>query len=84
MFKNFFFFIFLILISLVVSHLDLINYGLGQAKGQLNIVQKAVPIEELLIDLSFEDSLKQKIRIINKVRQYAIDSIGLQNSTNYT
>jgi predicted aminopeptidase len=76
----------IVLIILIISSLffDLIIYGFNQAKGQLRVVWNARPIEEVMTDLNFPDSLKQKIRLIQEVRRYAIDSIGLVDSDNYT
>lgn len=78
-----------ILLSLVVMIVaiglifhELISYGLGQAKGQLNVLTSARPIEEFLNDPKFPDSLKSKIGIIKDVKQYA-QSIGLEQSDNY-
>lgn len=74
-------FVFLILIAINWS---LVIYGFEQAKGQIKVIKNAVPVEQVLSDENFPDSLKQKIRIINEVRRFAIDTIGLTNSENYT
>lgn len=74
----------LILSVLIITNWSLVVYGIGQAKGQIEIIKNAVPVEEVLADSNFPDSLKQKIRIIDEVRAFAIDSIGLTNSANYT
>ena len=73
-------FVFLVI---AVFNRDLIIYGLGQARGQIRIIRNSQPIEKILADGSFSDSLKQKIRMINEIRKFAIDSIGLKNSKNY-
>lgn len=73
-----------ILLLLAIINWDLITYGIGQAKGQLTIITSAKDINELLVDDEFPDSLKQKIRIIEEVRIYAVDFVGLNNSENYT
>jgi len=73
-----------LLVGLAVAiWFDLVVYGLRQAKGQLNIVWNARPVEEFMADPSFPDSLKQKLRLIEEVRQYAIDSLGLKDTRNY-
>lgn len=51
--------------------------------GQLEIVWNARPVEEFLQDPSFPDSLKQKLRLIDEIREYAIDSLGLKDTKNY-
>jgi predicted aminopeptidase len=74
----------LILITvLVVAYWDLVVYGFRQGKGQLNIIWNARPVEEVLADSSFPDSLKTKLHLIEKVRRFAIDSLGLKDTENY-
>jgi predicted aminopeptidase len=74
----------LIIVSvLVIIYWDLVVYGLRQGKGQLNIIWNAEPVEEFLNDPEFPDSLKAKLVLINQVRQYAIDSLGLKDTKNY-
>ena len=70
-----------VILSLV--YWDLVSYGLRQGKGQLNIVWNAKPVDEFLNDPSFPDSLKAKLRLINEVRRYAVDSLGLKDTENY-
>lgn len=78
------FFILSILLILIFIYRNLISYGIMQAKGQYHVLANARPIEEYLNDPGFPDSLKVKIRFIQEVRQFAIDSLGLKNSDNYT
>jgi predicted aminopeptidase len=68
---------------LTVAYWDLVVYGIRQGKGQLNIIWNAKPVEEFLADPEFPDSLKQKLHLINEVRRYAIDSLGLKDTRNY-
>lgn len=63
---------------------ELIAYGFGQAQGQFEIIRNARPLEEVLADENIADSLKSKIQLVSEIRQYAIDSIGLSDSDNYT
>ena len=74
----------ILLIGSSILYWDLLSYGIAQARGQINIIRQARAIEEVLDDAAFPDSLKQKIRIIQEVRRFAIDSIGLKDSKNYT
>ena len=75
----------LILILLTaVWYRDLLSYGWMQGMGQYKVLAEARPVEEFLSDESFPDSLKRKIRLIQTVRRYATDSLGLKNSENYT
>lgn len=51
--------------------------------GQLNIVWNARPITEVLNDPTFPDSLKVKLRIVDEIKKFALDSLGLKDSENY-
>jgi predicted aminopeptidase len=72
-----------ILVILGLWYWDLVLYGIRQAKGQLQIVWQAKPVEVYLNDITFPDSLKAKLVLIQEVRQYAIDSLGLRDTKNY-
>ena len=63
---------------------DMVIYGISQGKGQLTIVCNSQPIEEILQDATFPDSLKQKLKLIVEIKQYAFDSIGINESKNYS
>jgi predicted aminopeptidase len=72
-----------IVLVLLVVYWDLISYGVRQGKGQLNIVWNAKPVEAFLASPHFPDSLKNKLRLIEQIRKYAIDSLGLRDTKNY-
>ncbi len=72
-----------IIISLVIAYWELVVYGFRQGKGQFTIIWNAKPVEEVLSDPIFPDSLKSKLKLIKQVRRYAIDSLGLKDTENY-
>lgn len=72
-----------LLVILVILYWDLVTYGLRQGYGQLNIVWNARPVEEFMADPAFPDSLKRRLHLINDVRKFAIDSLGLTDTENY-
>jgi len=72
-----------VLIILVAVYWDLVAYAARQGYGQLSIVWKARPVTEFLADPDFPDSLKQRLRFIDEVRKYAIDSLSLKDTENY-
>lgn len=82
--KKIIFGVLLVSAVLIVLNLDLLKYGLMQAKGQLNVVWNAKPIKMVLADVNFPDSLKLKIELMQEIRQFAIDSLGLKDTKNYT
>lgn len=72
-----------VVMLLVMVYWDLVSYGIRQGYGQLRIVWNARPVTEFLADPQFPDSLKQRLRFIDEVRKYAIDSLGLKDTENY-
>lgn len=71
------------LVGVLVWNASLIFYGVTQGIGQLSIVWGAKPVEDFLANPSFPDSLKKKLYVIEEVRRYAIDSLGLNDTDNY-
>ncbi len=67
-----------------VFNISLIVYGFGQLRGQLNIVMNSRPINEVLNDNNVPDSVKSKLHLIEEIKKFAIDSLGLKESKNYT
>jgi len=73
----------MLIVELILFNWSLVVYGVRQASGQLHIVWNARPVEEFLADKSFPDSLKQRLMLIDEVRKFAIDSLGLKDTRNY-
>ncbi len=67
----------------VAFNWQLVSYGVRQGIGQAKIVWSAVPMDDLLHDPTYPDSLKKKLLLVKAVRQYAIDSLGLRDTDNY-
>ena len=63
---------------------SLVNYGWHQLKGQMQIINNSRPLEDVLSDPTFPDSLKEKIRFIDVIARFAHDSLGLERSKNYS
>ena len=72
-----------VLLLVLLWQRELIGYGIAQARGQLAIVWNARPIEEVMNDPAVADSLKQKIELVQRVRKFAIDSLGVSDSDSY-
>ena len=77
------FFLFFLLV-VVISNLKLIGYGLGQARGQFKVMWYAKPIPEVLADPQFPDSLKSTLSLVPEIKQFAIETLGLKHSENYS
>ena len=73
----------LVLLLLVAWQWELVRYGIAQGSGQLAILWKARPIEEVMNDPAVPDSLKQKIILVQEVRTFAINSLGVNDSDSY-
>ena len=76
--------IFLLIFVTCIYYRDLVSYGWMQAKGQIGILWNVQPVEDILKDPAFPDSLKAKIRLIEEIKQFGVDSLGLTPSKNYT
>ncbi|MFD2935613.1 aminopeptidase [Spirosoma flavum] len=72
-----------LLICLVIWQWELVSYGWMQAKGQIRILWNTKPVTEVLSDPVYPDSLKQKIKLIQEIKRFAIDSLGLDKSGSY-
>ncbi|OFY82573.1 MAG: hypothetical protein A3F72_00365 [Bacteroidetes bacterium RIFCSPLOWO2_12_FULL_35_15] len=72
-----------ILLILLIWH-NLVMYGISQGKGQLSIVWNAKPLENIFNDASISDSVKQKLKLVSEIKQFAIDSLGINPSENYS
>lgn len=75
--------LFLLITAVIIAQWKLVKYGFEQGMGQMHIILNAQPVEEYLQNPNFPDSLKQKLVLINQVRKYAIDSLGLKDTKNY-
>jgi len=71
-------------IAIIISQSSLIYYGIKQAYGQLRIVYNAEDISAIRADSNTPDSLIQKLDFLEEVKRYAVDSLGLKESENYT
>ncbi len=72
------------IIALSVWHSDLIAYGLMQARGQLKVMINARPIEDYLADVTFPDSLKSKLKLVQEVKEFSVSNLSIEDSNNYT
>jgi predicted aminopeptidase len=74
----------LALILVGLFYRDEISYGWMQATGQARILMNVTDVEDILQDPTFPDSLKERIRLIQEIKQFGVDSLGLNPSDNYT
>lgn len=74
----------IVFLALLLFNIRLVIYGIEQLSGQMHIIRNAVPVELALKDETLSDSLKQKLRLIEEIRTFAFDSLGLKRNSNYT
>ncbi len=74
----------ILLLLTAIWNYQLLSYGFSQAFGQLSIIWNTRPVSEVLTDPSLPDSVRQKIELINEIKQYAFDSLGINRNKNYS
>lgn len=75
--------ILLFLSLLIISNCKFVSYITKQGAGQLRILRNARSISEMMEDSAVSDSLKQKLRLVEEIKRFAFDSLGLEPSKNY-
>lgn len=83
-FFRFFELFFILIFFLAVIFHKLVSYGIDQGTGQLAIVWNARPVDDVMKDASVSDSVKTKLNLIEEIKKFAIDSLGLKPSENYS
>jgi len=73
----------IVAIYLIASNFTLIRYGIQQLKGQLTIVSGAIDIDKAIETGHYSIKEIQKLKLIQDIRQFAIDSLGLSDNQNY-
>jgi predicted aminopeptidase len=63
---------------------SLLVYALKMGKGQATIIINARPFDEVYNDPEVSIDVKEKLRTIERIKQFAYDSIGLKRSDNYS
>ncbi len=82
--KRLFYFFLILLAVLCIWQWGLLTYGLSQAKGQINVVWNTMPVSEMLANPNVPDSVKQKLRLVGEAKRFAVDSLGINPTENYT
>ena len=83
MIRKFFLAALALLLILILWQWSLVSYGVQQGWGQARIIWRAKPVESIMKDPDFPDSLKARLKLIGEIRRYAIDSLGLHDTENY-
>lgn len=77
-----------ILLALSIWYFNLIIYGIRQGIGQVNILWNVQSFDSFLKNGDYPDStktfFKKKLALIEEIKRFAVDSLGLKNSANYS
>lgn len=73
----------LLFVAVAVWQWRWVSYGYMQASGQFRILWNARPVTDVLADPAVPDSVKNRLRFVQDIRRFAIDSLGLNDTENY-
>lgn len=76
--------ILLILLVLGVWQRELVAYGWLQLRGQLQVVNEAIPLEDFVALESTTTEQKKKVEIILEAKEFAFEKLGINYSENYS
>ena len=62
----------------------LVFYGISQLYGQLHIVWNVIPVDQVMNDPQTPIKIKEKLKLIDGIKKFAVDSLGLLPSENYS
>lgn len=63
---------------------DVIGYLLKQARGQVRIIVRSESKESYLAKPGISPEHREKLALVEEIRQYAFDSLGLKRTRSYT
>lgn len=52
--------------------------------GQLELLRKRTPIEKLVADQAIDPALKERLRVVARIRSFAVTELGLPDNDSYT
>lgn len=76
-------FLFTILIILIITNIELIGYGISQLQGQLKIINGTISVHDALQSRELSKQQKQRILLIEEIKKFTVDSLGLNPTDNY-
>ena len=74
----------IVLLILGLWQRQLVYYGWMQLKGQLRVVNEAIPLEEFLDLPTTTEDQKEKVKIILEAKEFAFEKLGINYSENYS
>ncbi len=76
--------LFLFVITTLITGCADLGYYWHSAKGHLAIMDKRVPIAELITDPEIDNGLRQQLVLVQEIRQFSISRLALPKSGSYT
>lgn len=73
----------LVITTLIVGCADL-GYYWHSTRGHLAIMDKRVPIAELIADAEIDNGLRRQLVLVQEIRQFSINRLALPKSGSYT
>ena len=70
--------------SLLLSSCSSIKYNYGLIDNHLNIIKNAQPIDEILKDKTTNQELKTKLRLVNKIKDFAYKELHFRKTKSYS
>ena len=70
--------------SLLLSSCSSIKYNYGLIDNHLNIIKNAQPIDAILKDKTTNQELKTKLRLVNKIKDFAYSELHFRKTKSYS
>ncbi|GAB4489322.1 MAG: aminopeptidase [Raineya sp.] len=77
-------FVLFILLLLAIWYYELLLYGIRQGYGQANLLWQTQSIAKMLEDKNTPDSLREKLLLVQEIKKFAEDSLGIKKTKNYS
>ena len=74
----------IILVSLLLSSCSSIKYNYGLIDNHLSIIKNAQPIDEILKEKTTNPELKTKLRLVNKIKDFAYSELHFRKTKSYS
>lgn len=78
------FWVLLILLLAGLWQREWLGYAYMQLSGGAGVILRARPVSEVMAAADVPDSVRQQLRLIEAMRRFGIDSLGLRDTRNYT
>ncbi|MBX2867194.1 MAG: aminopeptidase [Acidiferrobacterales bacterium] len=76
--------IFFLLCTIAISGCSRTSYYYQAAKGQLSLLNKRVPVKQLVQNPGTPEDLRQRLLLADRMRQFALKQLQLENNSGFT